>query len=1056
MKMDNKNKQLIVLPPIKVKSIMPTERYLNSNLMPKASTILKAASSSLNNLANSDLTKSSSIKNRQLIIKLNSIKFLNGILYHGKNARNLDSIETKPSVPDTRPFFPNFYSSSFNLLKNLENDKSVTLPNINNNSDIYSVSSDGKSIDVNINFKNTYELVSILKQDGLFSMQTVLICLKSNSKQKFLMKKLDLAESTSTNGISKKQLDEYESMLNNSTYISNLNLTRIKETYLSKDLKSFYIISEYCTDSFEHVLRMHYAKREFIQFSSILNWFMQSLSAISFLHSHCNLIHSNLKPSNFLLQNNVLKLADFGYINIRSRFKYLLKLVNDPVNRLYLPMETFRAYKYTFKSDIYSIGAVFYELLVLENYNFLKESLKDKIRHRLDDKHEAFVLSLISMLNNTENDRPRADELRTLFEWDNSFESTNKLKDGLFSKTLLGRFKNSIQIYKKISLNPYNKPLITEILVRLISSDEFSHENLIFPNRFLILDRSLFLLRDYSEDSVNLRQKLDLTVLTESVLLNKWVNQIINGLEFLHSKSILHGNLKCENIIFNSKEQIKLTDFGFYHLLDQDSEENYALAQSADVYMLGAVLFKCLTRKDLNYDDRVEELIANSDFTENTKNTVLSMIDPDAKKRPDLKNLLSSLINTYFLKLTNNSYLTTEINGRTKCIVSNDREFLLITALKKKIPKDYLVYHSQKIRAKDSNTQLACEKLSLNSGTNKISMDSLSCDCASRSMASYKGGLNDFPNTLPKMCCLVNYNYTIGCNSEFIYLLDDQFRYIRIMCLFEMLEMKPPQSSNLTQIRKSNHHSSLINRFNLKLDVQAICYDKRTKRVYLLITIHNQYCLLNILDLDLTLKPKLSLNITNYTENIQLISQKPQISTSINFNLYLNNTIHIPILNSNIIAKSMCCNDNYLFICEKNFLVRAFSKENGKYLFTITQAANIIEPPIIGNNSNRPLGTPFSMLITNLTDSQEKESNLLDEFQDGVQDIGADLRGNLYVAYGYMLKVFSPTCNFLWKHEFSRRSINGKVTHLCVNKSSLAVITQDEKMENINRIYSFI
>ncbi len=41
-----------------------------------------------------------------------------------------------------------------------------------------------------------------------------------------------------------------------------------------------------------------------------------------------------------------------------------------------------------------------------------------------------------------------------------------------------------------------------------------------------------------------------------------FIKQITEGIQFLHSKNIIHGDLKCANILLDSNGCIKLADFG--------------------------------------------------------------------------------------------------------------------------------------------------------------------------------------------------------------------------------------------------------------------------------------------------------------------------------------------------------------------------------------------------------------------------------------------------------------------------------------------------------------
>lgn len=55
-------------------------------------------------------------------------------------------------------------------------------------------------------------------------------------------------------------------------------------------------------------------------------------------------------------------------------------------------------------------------------------------------------------------------------------------------------------------------------------------------------------------------------------VLAKIALQILCGLSYLHSNNQLHRDVKPANVLFNTKGQVKLTDFGISKQIDQDKD----------------------------------------------------------------------------------------------------------------------------------------------------------------------------------------------------------------------------------------------------------------------------------------------------------------------------------------------------------------------------------------------------------------------------------------------------------------------------------------------------
>lgn len=78
--------------------------------------------------------------------------------------------------------------------------------------------------------------------------------------------------------------------------------------------------------------------------------------------------HGNLTPSNILCHNGLMKLSDYG-LQISS--------LNDDVsnqikNTVYLAPEVLEGKKYSDKSDIWSLGFIFYEVNHIQTIDALR------------------------------------------------------------------------------------------------------------------------------------------------------------------------------------------------------------------------------------------------------------------------------------------------------------------------------------------------------------------------------------------------------------------------------------------------------------------------------------------------------------------------------------------------------------------------------------------------------------------------------------------------------------------------------------------------------------
>ena len=76
-----------------------------------------------------------------------------------------------------------------------------------------------------------------------------------------------------------------------------------------------------------------------------------------YLHNS-GIIHRDLKPANILIKQSSCKLSDFGFAKSLKNEETIMKsIVGTP---LYMSPQILKKAKYTAKSDLWSIGLIYY------------------------------------------------------------------------------------------------------------------------------------------------------------------------------------------------------------------------------------------------------------------------------------------------------------------------------------------------------------------------------------------------------------------------------------------------------------------------------------------------------------------------------------------------------------------------------------------------------------------------------------------------------------------------------------------------------------------------
>lgn len=166
--------------------------------------------------------------------------------------------------------------------------------------------------------------------------------------------------------ISQLNKKEQENALNEVRILASLshpNIIGYKEAFFDDESKTLNMVMEYANDGdLETKIQKHQKNKTNFSENELWSYLIQMIQGLKSLHDN-KIMHRDLKSANvFMMNNGILKLGD---LNVSKVVKMGL-VYTQTGTPYYASPEVWADKPYDYKSDIWSVGCVMYELCALK------------------------------------------------------------------------------------------------------------------------------------------------------------------------------------------------------------------------------------------------------------------------------------------------------------------------------------------------------------------------------------------------------------------------------------------------------------------------------------------------------------------------------------------------------------------------------------------------------------------------------------------------------------------------------------------------------------------